>query len=329
MNEEREPGTGVTGSEETGPDVNGTRSEETVGEMLLAARERSGMTLEGISQETKIPVATLRYLETDNFEAVPAKVYARGFLRAYAVALGLDPRQLLGRYELQTGQTHRSRGDLWEIEEQTVEERLPRTRLLRLLLLPAVLLAVAVIILVKVLGGGEEARPPADMLDTVRIEETDSRPKGDAGPVGAEAAGSRQTDEAAAGDGAAREPAGEQAGKPAPDRAAARTTDAPPGAPEPPAEMELRLIATDRDRIYLDVVVYRRTADGLDSIPDEFILDPGGVKVLRSNDSFLLRTVGNAGGIRLELDGRELPALGERGRVIQNIRITRNGITGG
>ncbi len=87
--------------------------EETVGEILLAAREKSQMTLEAVSQQTRIPVSTLRYLETDNFEAIPARVYAKGFLRTYAEVLGLDTGRLLNRYEMQTGQTHKSRGDLW------------------------------------------------------------------------------------------------------------------------------------------------------------------------------------------------------------------------
>ena len=75
--------------------------EETVGEILLAAREKKGLALEVVSQETKIPAATLQYLETDNFEAIPAKVYATGFLKIYAQALGLDPNQLINKYEEQ------------------------------------------------------------------------------------------------------------------------------------------------------------------------------------------------------------------------------------
>ena len=68
--------------------------EETVGELLLTAREKRGLTLEAVSQESKIPVGTLQHLETDNFEAIPAKVYATGFLRTYGEILGLDPEVL-------------------------------------------------------------------------------------------------------------------------------------------------------------------------------------------------------------------------------------------
>jgi len=326
VNEEMEPGTGGTEPPETG-----SRSEETVGEMLLAARERTGMSLEEISQETKIPASTLRYLETDNFEAIPAKVYAKGFLRAYAGALGLDPRQVLNKYEVQTGQTHRSRGDLWEIEEQTVEEQLPRTRLLRRLIIPAVVVVIIVIVLVKIFGGGEEAQPPPDLPDT--IPAAGEQAPGSTGEDSTGTARAVPAGEAAAG---RRAPA-EQERTTSPAAVAGGTRpeqerqpqQAQPPADEAPPAMRLRIVATDRDTTWFDVVLYSRTENGLDSIPRDFILFPGNVETLQASESILLRTVGNAGGFRLELDGRALPTLGERGKVRKNVRITRSGISGG
>ena len=38
-------------------------------------------------------------LEEDNFEALPAAVFVRGFIRSYAREVDLDPTEVLGRYE--------------------------------------------------------------------------------------------------------------------------------------------------------------------------------------------------------------------------------------
>ena len=96
-------------------------SEETVGEILLQARERAQLSLEEVSQETRLSVKNIEFLETDNFEALPAKVYVRGFIRTYAAFLGLDVEYMLSKYEVQSGQTHKTRGDLWEIEAEVVD----------------------------------------------------------------------------------------------------------------------------------------------------------------------------------------------------------------
>ncbi|MDD3642664.1 MAG: hypothetical protein PHQ19_04280, partial [Candidatus Krumholzibacteria bacterium] len=241
-------------------------------------------------------------------------------------------QQLLNKYEVQTGQTHRSRGDLWEIEEQTVEERLPRTRLARRLLLPAVLLAIVVIVLLRFFGGGEQAQPPPDLIDTI--------------PPPGERAPAREGEEAAGGVPESLPPGGEQepptgAGAAAerPDTAAAegrsgreaasQDTERPAGSGNLPEPMVLRILATDRDTTWFDVVSFTRGEAGLDSIPDDFILYPGTVKTLRATESFLFRTIGNAWGFRFELDGRTLPPLGEGERVRKNVRITRSRISGG
>ncbi len=149
----------------TAPSLKG---EETVGEILLAGRERLAQTLEFMSQETKLPKQTLQYLETDNYEALPAKVYAKSFLRTYASALDLDIQYILNKYEVQTGQTHRSKGDHWEIETEVVEEKLRSPNLLRRYVIPAIIVVALVVLLVKLAGKKEEkaeAPRPVDLRE--------------------------------------------------------------------------------------------------------------------------------------------------------------------
>lgn len=136
------------------------KSEETVGEILLAARERRGQTLEFMSQETKIPKQMLAYLETDNYEALPAKVYAKSFLRTYAESLDLDVQHILGKYEFQTGQTHRSKGDHWEVESEVVEERLRSPISFKRYIVPALIIVAVIMLILKLSGGSDEKTDP-------------------------------------------------------------------------------------------------------------------------------------------------------------------------
>lgn len=66
-----------------------------VGQRLREARERRGIALRTIAEQTKISVRTLEALERNDIQALPGGIFARGFMRSYAVAVGLDPEQTI------------------------------------------------------------------------------------------------------------------------------------------------------------------------------------------------------------------------------------------
>ena len=66
-----------------------------IGDTLREARERRGLTIEQAAQETRISPRFLEALEAEEFDALPAPVYVRGFLRSYANYLRIDPQPLL------------------------------------------------------------------------------------------------------------------------------------------------------------------------------------------------------------------------------------------
>lgn len=325
MTEDRGHGTEDKDERESGPGSTDIKGEKTIGEILLGARERSGLNLDAVSLETKIPRRSLEYLETDNYDALPAKVYVRGFLRTYARVLGLDVQHILDRYEVQTGQTHKSLGDHWEIEEEVIEEKLAAPHIFKRFVLPAIGLAAAVVIIVWFLSGREGSiEPPRDLPEGVVSEEADGNQAetGDGQEVseqrsGQEAEASRQRDEA-------------------PDREEETEEEAPP--PQAAAEaavaveekaedpMEIRIIATEQDTTWFDMVVYTTVNSRPDSIFRDFILYPGQVRTFRATDSIFFRTIGNAGGFTIELNGERLPSLGGRKKVIKSVRITREGV---
>jgi transcriptional regulator with XRE-family HTH domain len=69
-----------------------------LGSLLTRAREARGLTLEDAERDTRISRRYLQALEAEQFEVIPAPVYARGFLRSYSQYLGLDPAEALAMF---------------------------------------------------------------------------------------------------------------------------------------------------------------------------------------------------------------------------------------
>lgn len=72
---------------------------ESPGEYLKREREVRGISLEDISRTTKIRVGLLAAIERDDFDALPAAPFVKGFIQAYCKYLGLDVQDALLRYE--------------------------------------------------------------------------------------------------------------------------------------------------------------------------------------------------------------------------------------
>lgn len=68
-----------------------------IGEALRSTRERRGLSIDQVAQDTRISSRFLEALEAEQFDELPAPVYVRGFLRSYASYLRLEPQPLLDR----------------------------------------------------------------------------------------------------------------------------------------------------------------------------------------------------------------------------------------
>jgi cytoskeletal protein RodZ len=71
---------------------------DTLGTLLRNERERRGMSCAELSRVTRIPIASILAVESDRFDELPGEVFVRGFLKAYAQAVGLVPPEVLARY---------------------------------------------------------------------------------------------------------------------------------------------------------------------------------------------------------------------------------------
>ncbi len=72
---------------------------ESVGNYLRRERELRKITLEEVSEQTRIQLQYLQAIESEHFEKIPGLTFARGYLRAYADYIGLLPEDVLLRFE--------------------------------------------------------------------------------------------------------------------------------------------------------------------------------------------------------------------------------------
>jgi cytoskeletal protein RodZ len=114
------------------------------GERLKRERELREVTLEEITQATRIGSRFLQALENEDWDKLPGGVFNRGFVRSIAHYLGLDEEAFLGEYDLayvahaeQQAQKHALK----------IEDRIPPTPLWipAALVLGTLLLAAAII----------------------------------------------------------------------------------------------------------------------------------------------------------------------------------------
>ena len=71
---------------------------DSLGERLRAERLRRKITIASIAESTKILGALLEGLEHDDVSRWPTGLYRRAFIRAYAVAIGLDPEPIVREF---------------------------------------------------------------------------------------------------------------------------------------------------------------------------------------------------------------------------------------
>ena len=83
------------------------------GARLRRSRLHRGMELEDIAGVTKISPTYLRFIEEERYAELPAPVYVRGFVTAYAECVGLDAKRAAASYmkkfEAEMGHDRRGR----------------------------------------------------------------------------------------------------------------------------------------------------------------------------------------------------------------------------
>ena len=73
-----------------------------IGGFLRDARQARGLTLQQVSQQTKIPAGVLDHIEHNRFDKLPGAVFTKGYLRAFSASVGVDGERAVQEYARQS-----------------------------------------------------------------------------------------------------------------------------------------------------------------------------------------------------------------------------------
>lgn len=271
------------------------------GRYLQSIRVEKGISLKAVSHETRIRLETLHFIEAEDHRHLPDEVYVKGFLRAYAKAIGADGDEAVQRYisrlavkrkiALSEAALFRTGGAFWR----------------RLLLSLAAVLCLIAVTLYAV-SAWREHNMPEEAVSTETAEPSATEPmieKPDA------------LSRAPAEEKAVPAPATEPSTEPSMDSADDKEVSAPDAStgsapPPPPVANKLRLTIDTIEETWLKIIVDDQQAK-------QYRLNPGDHIELEGSRNFNL-LIGNAGGIRLGLNGKAVPLSGKSGQVV-NIQL--------
>jgi cytoskeletal protein RodZ len=281
---------------------------ESLGELLKAARERKNLSLHAVAEETRISVRYLEAIEQGRYRDLPGGMYNRAFIRSFADYVGLDTQQALECYESEAPPGERSvRAKIARPEQHREPLRLHPLVIWSVMLL----LSVAGLYLNRDWISGAFSpyfaqRPP--------IPEP-SRSAPPSTPPGGAAVSSSQPN---AGLPAAPVPS-EPSMIPAPGSAPPgdmTTSAATEPQPAPEGNAALRIEFEVLDKCWVSV-----NSDGTRVLVR--LLEPGARQAFDANERFYI-VLGNAGGVRLRINGKPARPLGKPGEVVKVLITTQN-----
>jgi cytoskeleton protein RodZ len=275
-----------------------SRGEAEIGRLLEDKRKERGLTLEEVEQATKIRKRYLTGLERDDYAILPDAVYARGFLKTYANYLGLDGEALSRQLKSST-KTRRERGINYNPRPQSdfekplitpsglggVKKRKVYTSAIMTLLVS--LLALAAVIGALYFVGrdaqvSKEGNPPSGESPPRQEQHHGAGRENAAGQAKQDAVGSKDTV------GVEKEPA-------------VAKQSAPPDT--------LRVLVNVRERPSWILI---RT-DGTAAY--EQVAQPGFSKTFEAEQRLFIKC-GDAGAVRVEINGQDAGALGGAGEIV-------------
>lgn len=250
------------------------------GDRLRREREMRGITLDEITESTKISRRHLEALEGEHFDQLPGGVFNKGFVRAYARFLGIDGDQAVADYSAASNEQPEPEDKFpLEIHQEPNRDLNPRRSQLPL--------AFAIAALVGVLVGYAfwvKSRPHTNE---------------------SAAASTQQAPPAAATTGPPVNNAPAPAAPPAIETTAASSPSQPvQAAPEKPVKPEKVFVVQvkAKEDSWVSIV-----ADGKSVM--ERVLSADKKKKIKAGKTLILRT-GNAGGIEVTFNGVSLGSLG-------------------
>jgi len=268
---------------------------DSLGEYFLRAREAKGLTLEEAAARTRILPQYLKAVEENNYARLPDEVFAKGFVRSYARILGLDEAAVIRKFDESGGQFYAKRAER-ETLRQKLEEEERRKKVNRNIVVGVV--GVALLLLFVLIG---RDRDRSEGLPDLEPIPSDSRQVPAPTPPPAEPA----------------EPVNEPAPRLAPGQVEVERNFS--------GALPLEGVAPDdRKKLVLDIEAVERCWIRVQTdraASQEVMLNPG-ERVRWKAQERLALTLGNAGGVRVMLNGKLEGPFGVRGEVVREIVFT-------
>lgn len=304
---------------------------ESVGEFFKQVRETKGLTVDEVASKTRIRSDFVKALEDGNFAKLPDQVFARGFVRSYARSLGLDEEDAIHRFIQSAGAYYEKQDERERLRVRQAEEERKRQANRKAV---AVAIGIAVLTLIFLLSREQSSvlrRSSPDHTSAKRAqvakEATDNAGRQDQEPA---AGGPKPSDTPAASSKPSvdsprhAEPTipAAAASKPEPESpsTASPGTDGPLGgisldgaAASGDGQLILDLEATELSWVVVQID---------NGSPQEALLRPGEKAHWKGQDQFIL-TLGNAGGVKAELNGKPQKPFGPSGKVARDIVLKR------
>jgi cytoskeleton protein RodZ len=305
---------------------------ESVGEFFRQVRETKGLTVDEVASKTRIRTDFVKALEDGNFARLPDQVFAKGFVRSYARSLGLDEEDAIHRFIQSAGSFYEKQDERERLKVRQIEEDRKRQSNRKAV---TIAISIAVLTLIFLLSReqssvfrrGAPEQGPATKRTTQAAKELPSStarepertvevPK----PTDPAAGAPKTTTEAPS----RQEPvtAAGTASRSESETASAASS----GSDGPLAGIALNAAESFGDgQLVLDLEATELSwvVVQIDNgSPQESLLRPGEKAHWKGQDQFIL-TLGNAGGVKAELNGKPQKPFGPSGKVARDIVLKR------
>ena len=313
---------------------------DSIGDFFKQVRETKGLTVDEVASKTRIRTDFVKALEEGNFAKLPDQVFARGFVRSYARSLGLDEDDAIHRFIQSAGAFYEKQDERERLKVRQAEEERKRRANRKAV---AIAIGIAILTLVILLSREQssllvrrtsQTEPPSTAAKRVTPPETKvdgpARPEAEssAAPAKPKTEVPAPSQGTARGDTASgRGPSPATATAPVQPQATAQV--APPVAAEGPLSplgpLSLEASANTEGPLVLDLEATELSwvviqIDG--GSPQEALLRPGEKAKWKGQDQFML-TLGNAGGVKAELNGKPQKPFGPSGKVARDVVLKR------
>ncbi len=311
---------------------------ESIGEFFKQVRETKGLTIDEVAAKTRIRTDFVKALEDGNFAKLPDQVFARGFVRSYARSLGLDEEDAIHRFVQSAGAFYDKQIERERLKVRQAEEERKRQSNRKAV---AVAIGIAIFTLIFLLSREQSSLlvrrsssdlPASASKRTIQpAQETQAvpspSPQAEAVPPSAPKAKSGESSLVPAKTGAGNS-VGPVAGTvPLTSSMSDSTTPAPSslGSDGPLGGISLEGAGVTDGQLVLDLEATELSwvvvqIDG--GSPQEALLRPGEKGRWKGQDQFIL-TLGNAGGVKAELNGKPQKPFGPSGKVARDIVVKR------